>query len=218
MSQATRERPPAHPSRVLVALRVDATPERAFAAFTDEIDRWWRPNQLFQFSAGRSGRLSFEPGPSGRLVETYDDGSSFVIGEVRTWDPPHHLAIGWRQASFGPDQDTELHVRFEAVGGQTRVTVEHLGGTVFRGTCRPARFPAGDIPVAFAQWWRTLLGDLADWLATRNGNTMRAHASFDTVIFDIIGTVVDSMDRCCPKPRRCWPAGSVGIACCPAPR
>ena len=64
------------PSRVLVALRVDATPERAFAAFTDEIGRWWRPNQLFQFSTGRSGTLTFEPGPSGRLVETYDDGSS----------------------------------------------------------------------------------------------------------------------------------------------
>ena len=56
------------PSRVLVALRVDATPERAFAAFTDEIGRWWRPNQLFRFSTERSGTLAFEPGPAGRLV------------------------------------------------------------------------------------------------------------------------------------------------------
>ena len=50
-------------------LRVDATPERAFAAFTGEIGRWWRPNGLFQFSVGRTGELAFEPGPSGRLVE-----------------------------------------------------------------------------------------------------------------------------------------------------
>lgn len=154
---------PSAPSRVLVALRVDATPEHAFAAFTNEIDRWWRPNQLFQFSTGRRGRLSFEPGPSGRLVETYDDGSSFVIGEVRTWDPPHHLAIGWRQASFGPDQDTELHVRFEAVGGQTRVTVEHLGwdGIPPEHAARHG-FPLGIFQLRFAQWWRTLLGDLAE--------------------------------------------------------
>ena len=51
------------PSRVLVALRVNATPERAFAAFTTDIALWWRPNELFQFSVGRSGTLSFEPGP-----------------------------------------------------------------------------------------------------------------------------------------------------------
>ena len=112
------------PSRVLVAVRVDATPERAFAAFTGEIARWWRPNRLFQFSAGRSGTLAFEPGPSGRLLETYDDGSSFVIGEVRTWEPPHRLVVGWRHDSFAPEQGTELHVRFEPVGSQTRVTVE----------------------------------------------------------------------------------------------
>ena len=58
------------PSRVLVALRVDATPERAFAAFTNDIDRWWRPNEQFQFSVGRSGTQSCEPGPAGSLVET----------------------------------------------------------------------------------------------------------------------------------------------------
>ena len=60
---------PGAPSRVLVALRVDATPERAFAAYTGEIGRWWRPNGLFQFSVRRTGELAFEPGPSGRLVE-----------------------------------------------------------------------------------------------------------------------------------------------------
>ena len=65
----TNEWEPGAPSRVLVALRVDATPERAFAAFTGEIGRWWRPNGLFQFSVGRTGELAFEPGPSGRLVE-----------------------------------------------------------------------------------------------------------------------------------------------------
>jgi len=42
-------------SRVLVAIRVNATPARAFAAFTEEIGQWWRPNGLFQFTRRRDG-------------------------------------------------------------------------------------------------------------------------------------------------------------------
>lgn len=150
------------PSRVLVALRVNATPERAFAAFTNDIDRWWRPNELFQFSVGPSGTLSFEPGPAGSLVETYEDGSTFVIGRISTWDPPHHLAVGWRQASFSADQNTELHVWFEAVGSQTRVTVEHFGwdGLPQAHAARHG-FPLATFQLRFAQWWQSLLADLA---------------------------------------------------------
>ena len=55
-------------SRVLSAIRVNTTPARAFAAFTEQIGQWWRPNGLFQFTRGRSGVLSFEPGSSGRLI------------------------------------------------------------------------------------------------------------------------------------------------------
>ena len=154
---------PGAASRVLVALRVDATPERAFAAFTDEIEQWWRPNGLFQFTVGRAGVLSFEPGPAGRLVETYDDGSTFVIGEVLTWDPPHHLAVGWRTASFAPDQTTELRVRFQPVGAQTRVEVEHLGwdGIPQEHAARHG-FPLSPFQLRFAEWWQVLLRDLAD--------------------------------------------------------
>ena len=35
-------------SKVFVALRVKATPERAFAVFVKDIGAWWRPNMLFQ--------------------------------------------------------------------------------------------------------------------------------------------------------------------------
>ena len=37
-------------SRVLVALRVKASPERAFEVFTREVASWWSPNTLFQFT------------------------------------------------------------------------------------------------------------------------------------------------------------------------
>jgi uncharacterized protein YndB with AHSA1/START domain len=148
-------------SRVLVALRVDAPPEVAFRAFTEEIGTWWRPNGLFQFSDGRTGRLHLEPEPGGRLVETYADGTSFVIGTVRDWDPPRHLALSWRHASFEPDQETELHVRFEAVEGQTRVTVEHHGwsGIPHEHAARHG-FPLEAFQRRLAEHWQTVLGSM----------------------------------------------------------
>jgi uncharacterized protein YndB with AHSA1/START domain len=150
-------------SRVLSAIRVNTKPARAFAAFTEEIGQWWRPNGLFQFTRGRSGVLSFEPGSSGRLIETYEDGTVFVVGEVRVWDPPRRLVLTWRQESFAPEQSTELHVRFEDAGEQTRVTVEHFGwDTIPQRHAARHGFPLGTFQIRFAQWWQVLLRNLRD--------------------------------------------------------
>jgi uncharacterized protein YndB with AHSA1/START domain len=150
-------------SRVLVAIRVNATPARAFAAFTEEIGQWWRPNGLFQFTRRRDGVLSFEPGDNGRLIENYGDGTSFVIGDVRVWDPPRRLVVTWRHASFAPEQSTELHVRFEEVGGQTRVTVEHFGwDTIPERHAARHGFPLSTFQLRFAEWWQVLLRELGD--------------------------------------------------------
>ena len=150
-------------SRVLSAIRVNATPARAFTAFTEEIGQWWRPNGLFQFTRGRSGVLSFEPGSKGRLLETYEDGAVFVVGEVRVWDPPRCLVLTWRQESFAPDQSTELHVRFEEAGQQTRVTVEHFGwDTIPQRHAARHGFPLATFQLRFAEWWQVLLRNLRD--------------------------------------------------------
>jgi uncharacterized protein YndB with AHSA1/START domain len=147
---------------VLVALRVPVTPARAFAAFTDEIGRWWQPNGLFQFSNGRSGTLAFEPGDGGRLVERYPEGDSFVIGEIHVWEPPHRLVLSWREASFDEHEDTELHVRFEPCGDETRVTVEHFGwDTIPLEHVARHRIPLQQFQLRFAEWWQKLLGELA---------------------------------------------------------
>lgn len=152
-------------SRVLVALRVPVTAERAFAAFTEEISEWWQPNRLFQFTPGRTGTLAFEPGPHGRLVETYLDGESFIVGHIRVWNPPRRLVLTWRHANFALDQETELHVRFDDIDGvhdQTRITVEHYGwDTIPAEHAARHGFPLATFQLRFAQWWRTLLQTVA---------------------------------------------------------
>jgi len=112
---------------VIVSIRVGATPLQAFEAFTAEIGEWWRPNPLFALTPRGDGQLRFEPGEGGRLVATLANGKEFEVGRVILWKPGERLVLTWRHATFAPGQSTRLDVRFEAVGDQTRVTVEHRG-------------------------------------------------------------------------------------------
>ena len=148
-------------SRVVVALRVAATPERAFDVFTREIGAWWRPNGLFSFTARPAGRLAFEPGEGGRLTETFPDGEVFEIGRITAWHPGVRLAFTWRQASFAPGQATAVEVRFEPVGAETRITVEHRGWeTVPPDHVARHGFPDAIFLRRHGEWWQALLGSL----------------------------------------------------------
>ena len=145
-------------SKVYVALRVKASPERAFQAFVDEIGAWWRPSPLFQ-TTPRPGRLSFEwpqdgRGEGGRLVETREGGKVFEIGKIQVWEPPRRLVFSWRQANFPLDLHTEVEVGFEAVGDETRVSVEHRGfDRVPAGAARHG-FPDQILLMRLADFWR----------------------------------------------------------------
>ncbi len=145
-------------SRILVALRVAASPERAFAAFTGEIGRWGRPNRLFAFTPRDPGLLAFEGGVGGRLIETLASGKVFEIGRIFVWSPPSRLVFSWRQASFAPGQATQVEVRFEPVGAETRVTVEHAGwDSVPTGHVARHGFPDPIFLTRHGQWWQGLL-------------------------------------------------------------
>jgi uncharacterized protein YndB with AHSA1/START domain len=145
-------------SRVLVAVRVAASPERAFDLFTEHIGEWWLPNGLFQVTPRGPGRLAFEPGPGGRLLERLPDGDVFEIGRIRVWERPSRLVFGWRQASFELHQTTEVHVHFEPVGDETRVTVEHFGwDTIPQEHAARHGFPLEATHRRLAEWWQTLL-------------------------------------------------------------
>ena len=149
-------------SKVDVALRVKASPERAFAAFVGEIGAWWRPNSLFQTTPRAPGRLAFEPGEGGRLTETLASGKVFEIGRILVWEPPHRLTFSWRQANFPPELTTQVEVCFEAVGEETRVSVEHRGfDQVPEGAARHG-FPDEVLLMRLAEWWRALLTSYRD--------------------------------------------------------
>jgi uncharacterized protein YndB with AHSA1/START domain len=148
-------------SKVYVALRVKATPERAFAAFVGEIGAWWRPNGLFQTTPRAPGVLAFEPGAGGRLTETLANGKVFEIGKITAWEPPARLVFSWRQANFPPELQTEVEVRFEGVGEETRVSVEHRGfDQVPRDSVARHGFPDAALLMRLAEWWQVLLGSL----------------------------------------------------------
>jgi uncharacterized protein YndB with AHSA1/START domain len=158
-------------SRVLVSIRVGATPERAFVAFTRDIGLWWRPNALFQFTPRDPGVLAFEPGEGGRLIQTLASGKVYEIGRVRLWAPPERLVFGWRQATFAPDQDTEVEVRFEALGEETRVTVTHTGwDSVPAGHVARHGFPTPVFLQRHGQWWQSLLSSYNERLSRAEGN------------------------------------------------
>ena len=97
-------------SKVFLAIRVPADPVRAFEAFTADIAAWWRPDGLFRITPRGDGRLAFEAGVGGRLYTTLDDGSEFEIGRISAWEPGRRLVLAWRDASFAPDQSTEVEV------------------------------------------------------------------------------------------------------------
>ena len=152
-------------SHLLVSLRVGATAERAFEAFTREIGLWWRPNTLFRFTDGPPGVLRFEGEAGGRLVETLPGGEVFEIGRITAWEPGRLLAFTWRQASFSPDQNTHVEVRFEAIGQETRVTVEHTGWDAIpiEHVARH-HFPDAIFLQRHGEWWQELLASCRQFL------------------------------------------------------
>lgn len=145
-------------ARILVSLRVAASPERAFAIFAGEIGAWWKPNPLFRFTPRSPGVLALEPFQGGRFTETLPNGTVFEIGRILLWEPGERLAFTWRQATFTPQQMTQVEVRFEPVGEETRVTVEHRGWD----TVPPehvARHAVADAVFLrrHGEWWQALL-------------------------------------------------------------
>jgi uncharacterized protein YndB with AHSA1/START domain len=97
-------------------VEVAADAERAFAAFTEEIDSWWVRGAINFFDAARAVEMRIEPGLDGRVLEVYE-GDALELGRITAWEPGERLAY---RSSV---DDSEIDVRFEPVEGGTRVRV-----------------------------------------------------------------------------------------------
>jgi uncharacterized protein YndB with AHSA1/START domain len=148
-------------SRVLISVRVKSTPERAFEVFTRDISLWWAPNPEFAFTPRSPGVMAFED--EARLVERLPGGKVFEVGRVTAWEPGARLAFGWRQATFAPDQATDVEVTFEAVGEETRVTVVHTGwDSVPREHVAKHGMENSCFMKRHGEWWRALMERLGE--------------------------------------------------------
>lgn len=147
-----------------VSMAVAADPARAFVAFTEEINLWWRRGPRFRNAPGDQGLICLEPHLGGRVFESYAVGGQETvveIGRIKRWEPPHHLLFDWRNATFAPGEMTEVEITFKARGAGTLVTVVHRGWSSVRPD-HPARH--GQAEQAFLRmigmWWADMLRSL----------------------------------------------------------
>lgn len=112
------------------SVTVQAQPDRAFAAFTQEIGRWW-PIATHVIGGKPVADVVIEPREGGRWFERAEDGSECDWGRVLAWQPPGRVVLTFEVSAdwkHDPAIAAEVEVRFTAEGaGATRVELEHRG-------------------------------------------------------------------------------------------
>ena len=75
-------------SRVLVALRVPAAPQRAFDAFVMDFARWWPLSSHHVGSAAAAVDCVIEPRAGGSIFERDAAGKETIWASVLAYEPP----------------------------------------------------------------------------------------------------------------------------------
>ena len=110
---------------------VEATPDYAFAIFTDEMTTWWPP--AYTWSRDVLEVIAIEPREGGRCFERGPHDFECDWGRVLECEPPDRIVFTWqigptRIPEPDPDKAGKVEVHFEAEGaGKTRVMLEHRG-------------------------------------------------------------------------------------------
>jgi uncharacterized protein YndB with AHSA1/START domain len=142
---------------------VDASPEAAFALFTQEIGFWWRRDTPYWNDRARGLSIRIEPGVGGRFIEVYDlqTGSGMEVGRVTAWEPGRRLGLTWSQVGWPAGATTDLEITFEpAEQGGTVVRLEHSGFERVPG--------AIDFIAGYDAGWKEVLGWFAEHADTHN--------------------------------------------------
>src|SRR5512146_2713281 len=131
--------------RVQTSLALDAA--TAFDTIVDELG----------LELARQG-IDFQAGPQGCVTE-----GGVLVGRVVAWEPGTRLRLEWHPANWNGEHATELELRFEPEGKETRVALEHRGfGPLLGDAAESAGWFAGQVaaplirsiaPRAFGDWF-----------------------------------------------------------------
>ena len=116
------------------SVRVEASVERAFAVFVEQMEKWWPASHHIGATPFES--IFVEPRVGGRWYERNALGAQCDWGTVLAWDPPHKVRFSWHLGpghdspdwKFDPDMSraSEVEIRFSPAGsGATLVELEH---------------------------------------------------------------------------------------------
>jgi|HubBroStandDraft_6_1064221.scaffolds.fasta_scaffold76288_3 uncharacterized glyoxalase superfamily protein PhnB len=148
---------PGPDTTVSSAVEVAVDPDRAFAAFTEELDLWWVRGPINHFAAGRMVAMRCEPGVGGRLLEVYDDaaGDALELGRITVWEPGKRLA--WHSSL----DDVSIDVSFAPAGDGCVVRVQ-------------ASIPPGGQDRGGTAWVRVTPKWFGPWCARRDSGPREA--------------------------------------------
>ena len=150
-----------------IDLALDPAP--AFEVFVDEL------------AAGLARRgMRFEAGPAGRILE-----GDIVVGRVVEWRPGTRVRLEWRPAEWRPDEVTRVELRFEALAGCTRITIEQRGwGGSIGEPAELAGWFAGEVAAPLLR--ATGPAALGDWVTDRGARRPtgdRARATYGDPLY-----------------------------------
>ena len=66
----------------------------------------------------------------GRYYERFADGSEYVIGHIKVYEPPHKLSFSWQGRDWPPGESL-FELNFEEQGEGTLLTLTHSGFEIF---------------------------------------------------------------------------------------
>ena len=114
---------------VVRSIDVDASVERSFAVFTEDIGTWW-PLEAHGVFDERAKTCVMEPRVGGRVYEVSIDGDEAEWGTVTAFEPPHRVVWSWQPNPNRPAA-TEVEIVFTAQDGGTHVELTHRGWELF---------------------------------------------------------------------------------------
>jgi uncharacterized protein YndB with AHSA1/START domain len=126
----------------------------AFELFTAGIATWWPLDKGHSISEEHSVSCAIEGRVGGRIFETDDEGDEHLWGTILDWDPPLSLRFTWhpgREASTAQ----QIQVRFEDLGEETSIELEHTGWEVLAER-------AEEIRTSYDTGWEFTLGRYRD--------------------------------------------------------